>query len=92
MNIEPHIKWLVIDEALTGDEGMGNVRAAIEHELMRRLMQPGTAESLHHLGAVSALPSAPLLREPLGARIASAAQPRLGFNITVHDRGASRHD
>jgi hypothetical protein len=97
VSIELHIERLVIDEAVLGGERADAVRAAIERELVRRLRLPGTADNLHHLGPVAALPSAALPAatlspEPLGVRIASAVHQGLGFDTTVHDRGASRHD
>ncbi|MFI4928039.1 MAG: hypothetical protein ACHP7E_10185 [Burkholderiales bacterium] len=96
MSILLHIERLVIDAALLGGEQADDVRAALERELARRLMQPRATDNLRHLGAVAALPPTTLpaaarSREPLGARVASAVQQSLGFNTTVHYKGAPRH-
>lgn len=83
MSIELHIERLVLDEALLGDERGEAVRAAIEYELTRRLVQPWAVDALRGIGAVNALPAVTLpagrsSRDRLGQRIAAAVQRMLG--------------
>lgn len=85
MSIELHIERLVIDEAVLGGEGAGNVRDALERELAQRLAQPGAVDILRGLGKVTSLPVIPLasagqLHEPLGVRLAVALQYGLGVS------------
>ena len=83
MSIVLHIERLVIDEALLGSERREALRAAIEHELTRWLMQPLAVDTLRGIGAVNALPSVTLPAkrssyDRLGQRIAAAVQRGLG--------------
>lgn len=91
MSIVLHIERLVLDETLLGDERSGAVRAAIEHELTRRLAQPGAIDALRGIGAVTALPSVALpagrsTHNRLGQRIAAAVQRGLGVGDAASGR------
>ena len=84
MSIVLHIEWLVLDQALLGDERASAVRTEIERELSLRLRQPGAVDALRGMGAVAALPTgtlpAVLARERLGSRVATAVQGSLGVS------------
>jgi hypothetical protein len=95
MSIVLHIERLVLDEALVGSERPGAMRMAIEHELLRQLAQPATAERLRNLGAVDelptvALPAARYPREHLGSRVAIAVRDGLGVPIHTRVPGPKR--
>jgi hypothetical protein len=92
VSIVLHIERLLIDEALLGGERAGSVRAALERELAQRLAQPGAVDMLRGLGAIAALPPAPLPlastpHDRLGTRIATAVQHGLGISLANHGAG-----
>ncbi len=91
MSIVLHIERLVLDEALLSGERSGAVRAAIEHELTRRLAQPGAGDALRGIGAATALPPVALpagrsSHDRLGQRIAAAVERGLGAGDAASGR------
>jgi hypothetical protein len=92
VSIELHIERLVIDESLLGGERVRAIGAAIEHELSRGLLAPGTPTALRGLGSVVSLPPATLppahpSHGGLGPCIAAATLQSLGLESRPVERG-----
>jgi hypothetical protein len=93
VSIQLHIERLVLDEALLGSDRAEAVRASIEHELARRLAQPGAIDALRGIGVEAGLPPVtlpPPTSRPgdhLGSRIATALQHGFGIQSDTHVAG-----